>query len=157
MRGDIILATGDPKRPGFMDAIIAYTTHGKFTHVEVDEGNGKVIGALLGGIDEYDLQVDANHVPVRVRATPEDIETGIRWLKLQVGERYGWLDIAKDGLKWLGFKSLTLSDGTYDCSDLVTRYLMIIHDTAIIPKLGSSVNDPSTISPNDLARAAGIL
>lgn len=153
MRGDILLYRNDGSLPG---NVIAFATHGPFIHVEVDMGDGSSIGALHTGIAHYIPQRSqkARAVPIALNRPADTIETGLAWLNTQVGHSYGWVDIFDQALLWLKMPKLFFFvPGAYDCSDLVARYAKIVGWNA----LGSLADTPGLCSPNDIARAAGLL
>lgn len=158
MRGDIVLCRAtDYGRGNWYDRLIAWATHGPFVHVEVDIGDSRFIGAHLSGISEIGAGTGPDYIYCSPQATDEDISAAIAWLRKQVGKRYGWLDIISAGLKFLGLPWFIGVPGHYDCSDLVTRYLLIARDKRIIPNLSDLSDEPHLVSPNDLARAYGLI
>lgn len=149
MRGDIILY----KSSGSVgDRIIASATHGPFVHCEIDLGNGKTIGARYDGIKVHPEFVGRGEARITPKADKEDIEFALAWAEKQVGKKYGWLDIASNGLKIIGIPFELGKPDTWDCSDFCTRYLTIAHADG---PLGDLAGDPGLVSPNDLARAFG--
>lgn len=153
MRGDILLYHNDGSLPG---NLIAFATHGPFIHAEVDMGDGSSIGALTRGVVEYVPTASARKraVVVPLNRPSSCIEHGLAWLHMQVGGSYGWVDIFNQALLWLKLPKLFFFiPGTYDCSDLVARYVEIAGGL----NLGNLAETPELCSPNDLARAAGLL
>lgn len=158
MRGDVVLFLGAANP---QDWLIEWATKGPYTHVELDLGNGKFVGEHSSGIVVHDGIIGRNVVAF----TPPhaDIEAGMAWVDKVVAEQaaskgeaheYGWLDITAEALKVLGVKFGMQSQGEWDCSDFVTRYLIV---AGAAGPLGSAAKNPGTVSPNDLARAYGIL
>lgn len=150
MRGDLILYRSDGS---LFDRTIVWATHGPFTHVEIDLGDGTSVGAQDNGIAIHRYIVGRGAVEVSPKASKADIEAGLRWTLMQVGKKYGWADIFSNGLKILGIPFDISEPGTYDCSDLATRYLIAANAAA---PLGALANNPGLVSPNDLARAFGV-
>lgn len=158
MKGDIVLCRASNYGQGrWTDKIISITTKGPFVHVEIDVGDGKFIGAHLDGIGESTASIGPDYVYCSPEATPENIDTAIAWLKTQVGRQYGFLDIVTDGFKFLNMPFIVTQADHYDCSDLATRFLLIAQDKKAIPRLGDAAQEPHTVSPNDLARAFGVI
>ena len=153
MRGDLILYKTSGK---WYERLITLATHGPFVHVAIMVDETRVIAADTQGI-RYDVLplLDRQHalLPLLQYASPVDIERGLAWAMQQTGKEYGWLDIAYQGVKFLApnnpFRFGEV--GHYDCSDLATRYLQ--HCGVQLP----DDYDPYTVTPNDLARWAGIL
>lgn len=157
-RGDIVLFTATNSGNGrWTDQIIAWATKGPYVHVELDLGNGKWVGAHLDGISEIASWVGSDHVVVPTESLPADLDTAIAWAEAQVGKQYGWFDIISDGIKFAGIPLYLGSADHYDCSDFVTRCLILMEDKKILPGLGDKAQEPHTVTPNDLARAAGII
>lgn len=158
MRGDIVLCKAtDYGNGGWSDKIIAWATKGPWVHVEIDLGNGTYVGAHLNGISQVDASSYTATQSISPTATTEDIDSAISWVERQIGKQYGWIDILSAGLKFLNFPWFIGQPGHYDCSDFATRYLLIARDTKIIPRLGELADEPHLVSPNDLARAGGVL
>lgn len=148
MRGDVVLFKADPKDP--TDRLISLTTKGPFVHVEIDLGNGELIGAHFDGIDRYKGVPGSNTKSFHPPATPEDIEYAIKWAEMQVGKKYGWTDILSNGFKLLGIPLELGEPGHWDCSDFASRYLVVARASG---PLGRAAENPGLVSPNDIARA----
>jgi hypothetical protein len=118
--------------------------------VEIDLGNGFFIGAHLNGIVRHSGVPGSNVRLFHPPASAVDIEYGLKWAEMQVGKQYGWTDIFSNGLKLCGINFDISEPGHWDCSDFVTRYLTVARANSPLGKLG---DDPSLVSPNDLARA----
>lgn len=148
MRGDICFYT-----PGdFTGHIIAAASKGRFSHVAVDQGDGTVIAADFQGVNRY--KRDDARITAVAPPPGSDIERGIRWLDQQVGLGYGFLDVL-DAFFRLTIKT-TFFVGrarSYDCSDLVTRYLI---ECGQADWLGPLAQEPHLVTPNDLARRFGL-
>lgn len=157
-KGDIVLCTATNDGNGrWTDNIIAWATKGPFVHVEFDIGDGRYIGAHLDGITEVNAYTGKGYVFAPTKSNPIDLDTAIAWAKEEVGKQYGWVDIISAGIKFAGVPIYLGQADHYDCSDFVTRVLLIMHDQLILPKLGDLANEPHLVTPNDLARAAGVL
>ena len=154
MRGDVILYKSSGS---LFDKMIEWTTRGPYVHVEIDLGDGKFIGAHNkpgdSGIVVHEGHPGRNVTPFTPKAAPDDLEAALKWAEAQVGKEYGWFDIISNGIKVLGIP-LTLGEpGHWDCSDFVTRYLIIARASG---PLGRLAEDPGLVSPNDIARAYGV-
>lgn len=154
MRGDVVLyKTGG----SWMDGLIERFTSGPYVHVEIDLGNGQFIGAhnKVGdsGIVMHGGYPGRNTATFTPPASSSDIEYGLSWAIKQVGKEYGWFDIISNGIKIVGIPLEMGQPGHWDCSDFVTRYLLVAR--AATP-LGKLAENPGLVSPNDIARAYGI-
>lgn len=150
MRGDLLFYKGGGSIP---DALIQWRTKGPFVHVEVDMGDGTAIGALSEkGVTKHPLRPFP--VFVHLKTTPKRIEEGITWLEAHIGDPYGWADILDQVITLFLPKGwvITQQHG-FDCSDLVCRYIELAGGL----DLSGLPDDPALISPNDLARKAGLL
>jgi uncharacterized protein YycO len=150
MRGDLIFYT--PR--DLWDRLICWGTHGPFSHVAIDLGDGTVIEATPQGIRRNPVSYTKSvQYPVYPTTNLPLIEKGIAWLNQQVGKEYGWTSIFDQVLRFFGDQSVYVYDhDDYDCSDLATRYLLLAS-----PKLvGRLSQNPSIVSPNDLARQLGL-
>jgi hypothetical protein len=168
MRGDVLFwpSDGSPATRA-----ICYFTHGPFCHVSADMGDGNDIGAHAEdgvrvrpvpsdrGLTKFStlqfLMLQAGHKPGElVEDTPyrPAIEKGIAFLKRECGNKYGWCNIANSALKLLRIPYRVARLDRYDCSSLMTRYLM---------ECGVEMDDlgeePDSVSPNDLARWLGVI
>lgn len=152
MRGDILLYFSDGS---WHARLITHFTRGPYAHVAVDLGDGTQIAAETSGVVRSPItQVFASYI--RVPAQPEHLEDGIRFLEGEVGNRYGWIDIINQGLKVLGSPIFLGARDQYDCSDLVARYLCIARGP-LYEALGEAAEEPHMVTPNDIARAAGLI
>jgi len=155
MRGDILFWTSDGSA---VSRLICTLTHGPFCHVSVDLGDGSDIGAHSDGgtqrrhvpddrgITKFHLAPPFGVVP------PLNIERGIIFLTGQIGHAYGWCNILNNVLSYLGIAYRVTRLDRYDCSSLVTRYL-----DEVGYDLGELGQEPDSVSPNDLARALGLI
>jgi hypothetical protein len=150
MRGDVVLFKSSGSIP---DQVIATATKGPYVHVEIDLGNGKMIGAHTNGIVIHDGMPGTNTTSFHPKASNSDIEYGLKWAVMQAGKEYGWTDIISNGFKLVGINFDISEPGHWDCSDFVTRYLLVARAAG---PLGSRSDDPGLVSPNDIARAYGI-
>jgi len=150
MRGDIWLY----KEKGFWPDMINRFTNGPYNHCAVDIGGGYIIGALNRGIVKVHDSPGVNITVVPIGG--KNTDAGIAWLEYKVQQHlpYGWNDILSSGLKFLGIPFYIGQVGRYDCSDLAARYLII---AGASQPLGLLADDPQMISPNDIARAYGVL
>jgi hypothetical protein len=150
-RGDLILyeSTGS-----WGDRLIALATHGRFTHVEIDLGDGTSVGAQDNGIGIHPYIAGRGSVAFSPKASKEDREYGLKWALKQVGREYGWTDIVSNGLKLVGIPFDIGEKDHWDCSDFATRYLI---EARAADPLGDQANESGLVSPNDLARAFGVV
>ncbi len=153
-RGDLVLYRSSGR---WYERLITLATHGPFVHVAIVVDPRTVIAARTRGIGYEDAPPeDEQHVTLSLagRTDAAGIEQGLTWARAQAGRAYGWSDIVYQALKALWPQNpLRLSvAGQYDCSDFVCRYLLQA-GVALPP----AFDDPSTITPNDLARWGGIL
>jgi hypothetical protein len=150
MRGDVVLFKSSGS---LFDRTIEWATHGPYVHVEIDLGNGRMIGAHNEGIIIHQGTAGRNTTSFRPRTSDTDLEYGSRWAELQAGKQYGWTDIISNGIKLLGVPIIIGEPGHWNCSDFVTRYLLVARASS---PLGSRAEDPGLVSPNDIARAYGV-
>lgn len=160
--GDLIFVRPDASdRAG---QLIARATGGPFSHVRVRLNRDEVVEALTPqGIvrtalgDEPD-PADVAHIGATLdRAWFQHARV---WLLARVGERYSEWDIAADAVKALlparlGSRTpFLVSPSRMDCSELGARWLIHAGFEWLPDAL---VDDPARCSPNDLARALGVL
>lgn len=153
MRGDILLF----RSGGILkDRVVCAYTGGPFCHCEIDLGDGTSVGAHSeDGITQRPHGLIERRVIISLdeRTSPERIESGIAWVLEHVGEPFSWASIADLVVpSWLA----TMAFGrryTFNCANLVARYL----DIAGALDVSSGKRSPMAVSPNDIARAAGIL
>ncbi len=150
MRGDVVLFASGGK---FYERVIEWATKGRFVHVEIDLGGDQYIGAHNAGITIYKGTRGRNTASFTPPASKDDIEYGLKWAEGQAGKAYGWTDIISNGLKVAGLPISIGETGHWDCSDFVTRYLLV---SRAAEPLGKSAEDPGLVSPNDIARAYGV-
>lgn len=150
MRGDLLLYRGTGR---WYERLIQLGTRGPYVHVEVDIGAGESVGALTGGVVRHRIPMGAVVAPTAYRTDPARLTGAVDWLVKQAGDQYGWFDIADDvvhaAIPWAPWVSL---GKTFDCSDLATKFLWM----AGYP-LPPAFLDGATVSPNDLARAVGLI
>lgn len=153
-RGDLILYRSTGR---WYERLITFATRGPWVHVAIVTDADTVIAARSNGI-RYEAMPpdDDRHATISLdgRATPEGIEQGLAWAVKQLGDGYSWADILYQGMKllWPGNPLRFYVAGRFDCSEFATRYLLIA-DVALPP----AFDDVATISPNDIARAFGVL
>jgi hypothetical protein len=153
MRGDVLLyRTGGILK----DRIVCAYTAGPFCHGEIDLGDGTCVGAHSeDGITRTHEHLLGRRVVISLQemTDPEHIEAGIAWVMRHVGEPFSWASIADLVLPtWLS----TLLFGrrsAYNCANLIPTYLEIDGRVA----LPSDKRTPALASPNDIARAFGVL
>lgn len=157
MRGDILLYVHDGS---LTSRLIAALTGGRFSHVAVQLDDSTSIEATdTKGVHKQDIQFPNREiVTVSVRdagAKDEDIEAGIAFLESMLGSRYSYLDCldALPPVKALGVELVIR--GHFDCSHLAAEYLKHV-DCKITDALYPDTNGTAAVSPNDIARAAGV-
>lgn len=147
MRGDLLFYHDTD----LVSRIIAWATHGPYSHCAVDLGDGTKIEALTRGVVRTPADVPP---PTAVCSIHSDhLDAAVAWLQQQVGEQYGWEDIVNQVLKFFHIPLYLGERRHYDCSDLAARFVRI----AGAFDLGSFREDLHLITPNDLARCAGLL
>jgi hypothetical protein len=155
VRGDIVLYMAAPRDP--TSWIISHFTHGQYTHCEIDMGNGSFVGEHGQG-----LTVHPGDNRLKFITPSKNVAAGMVWVDEQIAEaakdgslhEYGWLDIVSLGLKFLGSTLILRQPGHWDCSDFVVRYLVA---GGMAGPLGKQALNPEYVSPNDLARAFGVI
>ena len=153
MRGDLLLMkSGGSLR----DRCVAWFTRGPYVHVEVDLGDGTTIGSHSeDGVSyrawRFPERVDV--VPLSERAPRERIEAGIAWLVEQLGHGFSWASIADFALPEGVSTFLLGRESIYNCANLVAKYVEITGGL----ELPYGKRPPTTLSPNDIARAVGLL
>lgn len=153
-------------RPGDQDwegQLVARMTHGPYCHVRIQIRDGEVIEAVAGyGVVESNLgnPDPADVADIAITLEYARREHAFKWLQNQLGRGYSYLDIAADALKlilpkWLGSETpFLVRPSRYDCSSLATLFLLAAGYQWLPDEL---VSDPFRASPNDLARALGVL
>lgn len=151
MKGDILFYKGGSS---ISDALICWRTRGPFVHVAVDLGDGTVIEShWRTGVSVNPVNYDGS-IHYSLQTSPSQIEAGITWLHGHVGDPYGWSDILDQVFTLVLPHGLIVSQQHgFDCSDLVARYIEVAGGL----DMGTLLDAPSLISPNDIARVAGIL
>lgn len=153
MRGDIVLY----RNGGILkDRVVCAYTAGPFCHCEIDLGDGFCVGSHSeDGISRTPEGLAERRVMISLqeRATPERIEAGIAWVMERLGEPFSWASIADLVIApWLS--TLIFGRRTrYNCANLVASYLEIVGGLDIT----HGKRPPMIVSPNDIARAAGLL
>jgi hypothetical protein len=152
MRGDILLYSSDGS---LRSRAVSWWTRGPFVHSEVDLGDGTAVGVTIEeGIARHALNPRRMIAyPLHRYAPPERIEDGIAWLLQQVGGGYSWSAIFDHVLPVAWTTALVGRQSLYSCSSLIAHYLDITGGL-IIPH---RPRKPFVVSPNDIARAAGLL
>lgn len=152
LRGDIILYTGESWR----DRYVCAYSGGPYCHCEIDLGEG----ASIGVHSEDGLAYRWSHLlerrvifPLHLFTDDEHIEAGIAWVLKQIGEPFSWASVADLALPSSVSTLLFGRRSRYSCANLVALYLDI---TGGLP-LPHGKRPPMILSPNDIARAAGLL
>lgn len=149
MPGDILFYA---ELPGdVIDTTISTWTNSKFVHVAIAESAMFKIEALGGGVVRTPIDgrsvAAAYHIHERMQVDANRLANALLWLHGQVGQMYGWGDIANAFLAKFehGF-SVDLGEH-FDCSGLADQFGVY----AGIPELiGSS---PHEETPAQLAQA----
>ncbi|MGZ3581344.1 MAG: hypothetical protein ACXWP6_01205 [Ktedonobacterales bacterium] len=153
MRGDILLyRTGGILK----DRIVCAYTRGPFCHCEIDLGDGTTVGAHSedGIMRKPESLLDRKVViSLRARTTPERIEAGIAEVLRHLGEPFSWASIADMVLPPALSTLIFGRRSHYNCANLVAAYLAITGGL----ELPYGKRLPMIVSPNDIARAAGLL
>lgn len=152
MRGDVLLYRSNGS---LFDRLIAWRTHGPFVHTGVDLGDGTMIDATSRrGVTRHAVSYDrAIAVPILPHSSAQQIEVGIAWLQEHLGDGYSWADIGDHIFPKHLIRVVLAQPHAYDCSNLVSQYLMIVEPAL---KWGLLKDTPDLISPNDIARAFGV-
>lgn len=157
-RGDVLFYYATPSDPA--DAVIVAATGGPFVHAEIDLGDGTSIGALSGGVAHFRRPAGAHYAVFATQdhCPAEQMAAGLAWLAQQVGDPYGWADVATAGERsaisrlagLFGRKAPPLPylavPSSYDCSVLACLYLQ----RCGVP-LPPGDNDAHTVTPEELA------
>lgn len=150
-RGDLLFYTADGS---LVSRLISWRTRGPYVHVEVDVGDGYSIGAhLYSGVAKFKTGWPAARFSLRQHTSAQQIDEGVAWLVTRLGSSYSLFDIATFFVPRRYWRIFVTEEHSYDCSHLVTEYL---ERTGGV-NLDQLPDDPSLISPNDLARACGLL
>lgn len=153
MRGDILLY----RSGGILkDRVVCAYTGGPFCHCEIDLGDGTSVGAHSeDGISQRPERLLDRRVTISLQAltTPERIEVGIAWILKHVGEPFSWASIADLALPAPVSTLLFGRRSRFNCANLVAGYLEFAGGLA----LPYGKRPPMVLSPNDIARAAGLL
>lgn len=153
MRGDILLyLNGGSLRDR---AVCAYT-RGPFCHCELDLGDGSTVGAHSEDGVSYRWDIPHERIVVislQAQTSAERIEAGLEWVSRQVGAPFSWASIADLALPPALSTLLFGRRSLYNCANLVARYLEIAGGL----DLPYGKRPPMLITPNDIARAAGLL
>lgn len=151
MRGDLLFWTSDGSP---LSRLVAIATHGPYCHVSVDLGDGTDIGAHSeDGVQRHPITGLASITRYRVEASQDAIDKGIDFLMGEIGDKYGFCNILNAGLAILHLPYRVTRLNRYDCSSLVSRYL----DVLGIQTDQDIQEQPDSVSPNDLARALGVI
>lgn len=152
MRGDIILYTGESWR----DRYVCAYSGGPYCHCEIDLGDETSIGVH----SEDGLAYRWNHLlerrvifPLHQFTEQERIEQGIEWVLQQTGEPFSWASVGDLAFPARISTLIFGRNGRYNCANLVALYLDI---TGGLP-LPHGKRPPMVLTPNDIARAAGLL
>ena len=153
MRGDLLLlkSAGTPR-----DRLVAWATGGPYVHVEVDLGDGRTLGShQADGVAYREWRTPERYVvvPLSERAEAEKIEAGIAWMTAQLGHPFSWASMADFVMPERLATLIWGRTSIYNCANLVARYVEITGGL----ELGYGKRPPMTLSPNDIARAVGLL
>jgi hypothetical protein len=157
MRGDLLFYEGDGS---FTDRVICFFTGGRFSHVAVQVDNVALIESVSpDGVRMSVLELDdprVTTVPIRSFAASEaDIDAGIRFLRAEVGTKYSYLDCLNSIPFFKRIGIAIAVRGRFDCSHLVAEYIKYTNSD-LTKTLYPDDADTAAVSPNDIARAAGL-
>lgn len=140
-----------PSQGRWYERIIARVTQGRFVHVAVAVDEERIIAAETWGIRLEPLPPERPLSSVSLSpSSKEAAQEALRWLSLQVGKRYGWVDILDQLFRLLGLPLYLGLRGSLDCSDLAACFAaMYTNDRTL---MGQVLDHRQEISPNDLAR-----
>lgn len=146
MRGDLLFY---PSSGSLIDRIITIVTHGPFVHVAVDMGlAGEISAHSEDGVCRRPIPDDLPKLPSYSLANTNTL-LGINFLKEQIGKKYSYANGLNVVLKWLRIPWRIYHAKRFNCSSLVAHYL---------EHVGIDLSDDDeALSPNDLARALGVL
>ncbi|MGZ6281696.1 MAG: hypothetical protein ACXWQ5_00115 [Ktedonobacterales bacterium] len=144
--GDIIFVKGGTSP---VDQAIMWRTKSPFVHVAVEIEDGKVVEAVHTGVrigNGYAAdQIVRFHDPAI--ASSSHFNHALGWLKGQVGETYGFVDILNQAISFFWPKGIFLASPTMmDCSDLTVRFL----DLCDYPLPDDIKLNPQMVSPGEL-------
>lgn len=153
VRGDILLFRNGGS---WRDRAVCAYTDGPYCHCEIDLGDATTIGAH----SEDGVSRRPHRFPDRIvvlslqeQASAERIEAGLEWVLRHEGEPFSWASVADLALPPRVSTLLLGRRSQYNCANLVARYLEIVSG----PDLAHGKRPPMVISPNDIARAAGLI
>ena len=151
MRGDLLFYRAEPS--SFIERMIARITHGPFSHVAIDAGDGMIVEAQASGVRQVPFPTAQSSRMVRfapLPASPHSESVAFGWLKSKIGAHYGWLDIL-DALLHLMHLAVYLGrPNEFDCSDLAACFAALwTNDSTLMNQV---LDERQDISPNDLAR-----
>lgn len=161
--GDLIFVR--PATDDRVGQLVARATNGVYSHVRIRISADEVVEALPSGIVRRFLQPplpDATDcAPTGAGLDAARVGTMLVWLVQQVAgdDGYSWWDIAADALKALLPPALgsrtpfLIQPSRFDCSALAAVAIV----AAGYPLAPALIADIARISPNDLARALGVL
>jgi hypothetical protein len=149
MRGDLILYKSQGR---LFERFITHFTKGPFVHVSIDLGDGSNIGAHPYGITrERNPRKGFVRIALNEHVHPDDLKFAMRWLWMQVGKKYGWVNIVDSALGVLGLPIYFFQRDHNDCSTLAAKYLIRLNGEWWID------DNPDLVSPNDIARFFNII
>lgn len=103
--GDILLYGG-----GFIGRLIQFRTWSDVAHVEIYEGNGKVLASRADGPRRYLLRAEGLRRVIRP-TVPFDLGAAVKWFEETASKRpYGYLDLLRFYLINLPTKGLICSE-----------------------------------------------
>lgn len=152
--GDLVFYAG--RRHRWYERLIQWQTGGPYVHVEIVRSAVESVGAIASrGVERHPLPLGGDVAATAAECEPWRLRKALRWLDAQVGDRYGWYAIGDDVLHaavpW--WRVFLAAQRSYDCSQLAAVFLGI----AGYPLPTALLTEPELTSPNDLARAVGVL
>jgi len=140
--------------------LVARATDGPFSHCGIAVAPHVSVEALGRGITAVSNPVPDQVASVGLTLAADRHRYARKFLFGMVGKPYGVLDIAADVLKAVLPQSLgsrtpfLVSPSALDCSDLATRFLLLAGYRWLPVEMAM---DTTRVSPNDLARALGLI
>lgn len=120
--GDIAFYKGSAYNP--IDKVVMLRTGSDIVHVAVFDGDNTTIAATSNGITRQNSGHEYKVWRPRNGYAETRLDEALFFLRDQIGQPYGWADIANQVLL-LSNQNPVLLDKSSDCSDLATKFLWI--------------------------------
>lgn len=139
------------------ERVIVWATHGPFVHCAIMLSGQRMIEATGHGIQINHLRARemlGDTVDLLQYTDLGRIDEALAWAVGQHGNKYGWLDIFFQAVKflWPNNPFQLVQRDRWDCSDFVTRFCQ--QAGVSFP---DDFDDPYANTPNDLGRVFGLL